>query len=83
MAVGAPGAGDGGLVFIYMGQSHGLNPQHGQVIKSPFQGFAPAFGFSIRGGTDIDNNGYPGFYSILNFFSTPSKFVYSILGSLN
>ncbi|XP_058231875.1 integrin alpha-IIb isoform X1 [Hemibagrus wyckioides] len=59
VAVGAPGAGDGGLVFIYMGQSHGLNPQYGQVIKSPFQSLAPAFGFSIRGGTDIDNNGYP------------------------
>ncbi|KAK3520702.1 hypothetical protein QTP70_030578, partial [Hemibagrus guttatus] len=59
VAVGAPGAGDGGLVFIYLGQSDGLNPQYGQVIKSPFQSLAPAFGFSIRGGTDIDNNGYP------------------------
>ncbi|XP_060757881.1 integrin alpha-IIb isoform X2 [Neoarius graeffei] len=59
VAVGAPGSGEGGLVFIYIGQSDGLNPQYVQVIKSPFQSPAPAFGFSIRGGTDIDNNGYP------------------------
>ncbi|XP_060748803.1 integrin alpha-IIb [Tachysurus vachellii] len=59
VAVGAPGAGDGGMVFIYLGQNDGLNPQYGQVIKSPFQSLAPAFGFSLRGGTDIDNNGYP------------------------
>lgn len=63
VAVGAPGSGEGGQVFIYMGQSNGLNPQYVQVIKSPFQSLAPAFGFSIRGGTDIDNNGYPGFCS--------------------
>ncbi|KAM9457395.1 integrin alpha-IIb [Clarias gariepinus] len=59
VAVGAPGSGEGGLVFIYMGQSDGLNPQYAQVIKSPFQSPTPTFGFSIRGGTDIDNNGYP------------------------
>ncbi|KAF5903798.1 integrin alpha-IIb-like, partial [Clarias magur] len=59
VAVGAPGSGEGGLVFIYMGQSDGLNPQYVQVIRSPFQSPAPTFGFSIRGGTDIDNNGYP------------------------
>lgn len=62
MAVGAPGSEEGGLVFIYMGQSDGLNPQHVQVIESPFQSLASGFGFSMRGGTDIDNNGYPGFY---------------------
>lgn len=61
VAVGAPGAGEGGLVFIYMGKGDGLNPQYVQVIKSPFRSLASAFGFSIRGGTDIDNNGYPGF----------------------
>lgn len=72
MAVGAPGSGEGGLVFIYIGQSDGLNPQYVQVIKSPFQSPAPAFGFSIRGGTDIDNNGYPGFYSILFLSFSPN-----------
>lgn len=63
VAVGAPGSGEGGMVFIYMGQREGLNPQYTQVIRSPFHSHVPAFGFSIRGGTDIDNNGYPGFYS--------------------
>ncbi|KAL6476784.1 hypothetical protein MHYP_G00152830 [Metynnis hypsauchen] len=61
VAVGAPGSGEGGWVFIYMGQSDGLSPQFVQVIESPFQPPKPAsaFGFSIRGGTDIDGNGYP------------------------
>lgn len=78
MAVGAPSSGEGGLVFIYMGQSDGLNPQHVQVIESPFQSPAPAFGFSIRGGTDIDNNGYPGFCSEnLIFFTMLSTFLAS------
>ncbi|XP_036446093.1 integrin alpha-IIb [Colossoma macropomum] len=61
IAVGAPGSGEGGWVFIYMGQSDGLSPQFVQVIESPFQPPKPAsaFGFSLRGGTDIDGNGYP------------------------
>uniref|UniRef100_A0A3B4C857 Integrin alpha-2 domain-containing protein n=1 Tax=Pygocentrus nattereri TaxID=42514 RepID=A0A3B4C857_PYGNA len=61
IAVGAPGSGEGGWVFIYMGQSDGLSQQFVQVIESPFQPPKPAsaFGFSIRGGTDIDGNGYP------------------------
>ncbi|XP_076853291.1 integrin alpha-IIb isoform X2 [Brachyhypopomus gauderio] len=61
VAVGAPGSGEGGLVFIFMGQSGGLNPQYTQVIVSPFKPPRPehAFGFSMRGGTDIDGNGYP------------------------
>ncbi|KAG9264483.1 integrin alpha-IIb [Astyanax mexicanus] len=61
VAVGAPGSGEGGWVFIYMGQSDGLNPHNMQVIESPFQPPKPAaaFGFSLRGGTDIDGNGYP------------------------
>lgn len=66
MAVGAPGSGERGWVFIYMGQSDGLKQQYTQVIESPFQPPKPAsaFGFSIRGGTDIDDNGYPGVYSV-------------------
>ncbi|XP_026859133.2 integrin alpha-IIb [Electrophorus electricus] len=61
VAVGAPGTGGGGLVFIFMGQSGGLNPQYTQVIESPFKSPEPvhAFGFSMRGGMDIDSNGYP------------------------
>ncbi|KAI2666443.1 Integrin alpha-IIb [Labeo rohita] len=61
VAVGAPGSGEGGQVFIYLGQSDGLTNQYVQVIESPFKTLKdpPMFGFSMRGGTDIDDNGYP------------------------
>ncbi|XP_026063556.1 integrin alpha-IIb [Carassius auratus] len=61
VAVGAPGSGEGGQVFIYLGQSDGLTNQYVQLIESPFKTLKdpPMFGFSMRGGTDIDNNGYP------------------------
>ncbi|XP_062874921.1 integrin alpha-IIb [Trichomycterus rosablanca] len=61
VAVGAPGSGEGGLVFIFMGQTDGLNPKYAQVIESPFSSpkLSPAFGFSMRGGTDLDDNGHP------------------------
>ncbi len=66
MAVGAPGSGEGGQVFIYLGQSDGLTDQYAQVIESPFKTLKdpPMFGFSMRGGTDIDDNGYPGMWYI-------------------
>uniref|UniRef100_A0A672N1J9 Integrin alpha-8-like n=1 Tax=Sinocyclocheilus grahami TaxID=75366 RepID=A0A672N1J9_SINGR len=62
VAVGAPGSGEGGQVFIYLGQSDGLTNQYVQVIESPFKTLKdpPMFGFSMRGATDIDDNGYPG-----------------------
>ncbi|XP_069490382.1 integrin alpha-IIb isoform X2 [Ambystoma mexicanum] len=60
IAVGAPfGGSDGrGRVYIYSGQSEGVNSQPTQVLESPF---APpsGFGFSLKGASDIDNNGYP------------------------
>uniref|UniRef100_A0A8C2AY88 Integrin, alpha 2b n=1 Tax=Cyprinus carpio TaxID=7962 RepID=A0A8C2AY88_CYPCA len=61
VAVGAPGSGEGGQVFIYLGQSDGLSNQYVQLIESPFKTLKdpPMFGFSMRGGTDIDDNGYP------------------------
>uniref|UniRef100_A0A672MWZ8 Integrin alpha-8-like n=1 Tax=Sinocyclocheilus grahami TaxID=75366 RepID=A0A672MWZ8_SINGR len=61
VAVGAPGSGEGGQVFIYLGQSDGLTNQYVQVIESPFKTLKdpPMFGFSMRGATDIDDNGYP------------------------
>uniref|UniRef100_A0A8C9S5I8 Integrin, alpha 2b n=1 Tax=Scleropages formosus TaxID=113540 RepID=A0A8C9S5I8_SCLFO len=62
VAVGAPFSGDGGRVFVFRGQAEGLMLQHSQVLPSPFQALAApaAFGFTLRGGTDIDTNGYPG-----------------------
>ncbi|NXR84310.1 ITA2B protein, partial [Pycnonotus jocosus] len=59
VAVGAPQGGDSGSgqVFIFRGQSEGLAPVPTQRLDSPFPGPA-AFGFSLRGATDLDGNGY-------------------------
>ncbi|NXX02357.1 ITA2B protein, partial [Larus smithsonianus] len=61
VAVGAPLGGDGGSgqVFIFCGQSEGLMAAPTQRLDSPFPGPA-AFGFALRGATDLDGNGYPG-----------------------
>ncbi|XP_053944665.1 integrin alpha-IIb isoform X2 [Cuculus canorus] len=60
VAVGAPFGGDGGSgqVFIFRGQSEGLMPVPTQRLNSPFPG-PSAFGFALRGATDLDGNGYP------------------------
>lgn len=59
VAVGAPQGGDSGSgqVFIFRGQSEGLAPVPTQRLDSPFPGPA-AFGFALRGATDLDDNGY-------------------------
>ncbi|NXP44967.1 ITA2B protein, partial [Heliornis fulica] len=59
VAVGAPLGGDGGSgqVFIFRGQSEGLMPVPTQRLDSPLPGPA-AFGFALRGATDLDDNGY-------------------------
>lgn len=61
VAVGAPLGGDSGSgqVFIFRGQSEGLMPVPTQCLDSPFPGPA-AFGFALRGATDLDGNGYLG-----------------------
>ncbi|NWY75999.1 ITA2B protein, partial [Erithacus rubecula] len=58
VAVGAPQGGDSGSgqVFIFLGQSEGLAPVPTQRLDSPFPGPA-AFGFALRGATDLDGNG--------------------------
>ncbi|XP_029429548.1 integrin alpha-IIb [Rhinatrema bivittatum] len=60
VAVGAPFAGrdERGRVYIYGGQSTGVIAHPTQVLESPFTGRS-AFGFSLKGATDIDKNGYP------------------------
>uniref|UniRef100_A0A8D0GVU0 Integrin subunit alpha 2b n=1 Tax=Sphenodon punctatus TaxID=8508 RepID=A0A8D0GVU0_SPHPU len=60
VAVGAPFAGrdGGGCVYIFRGYSEGLGTVPAQVLDSPFPGHA-AFGFAVRGASDIDVNGYP------------------------
>ncbi|NXH33731.1 ITA2B protein, partial [Myiagra hebetior] len=59
VAVGAPQGGDSGSgqVFIFRGQSEGLAPVPTQRLDSPFPGPA-AFGFALRGATDLDGDGY-------------------------
>ncbi|XP_071319798.1 integrin alpha-IIb [Trachinotus anak] len=61
VAVGAPWSGDSGRgqVFIYLGNSNGLSAMPSQVIDSPLPSSRTAFGFTLRGGADIDGNGYP------------------------
>ncbi|KAM6163562.1 integrin alpha-IIb [Rhynchocyon petersi] len=60
VAVAAPYGGSNGLgqVLVFRGQSEGLNSRPSQVLDSPFPK-GSAFGFSLRGATDIDDNGYP------------------------
>uniref|UniRef100_A0A8C5L212 Integrin alpha-IIb n=1 Tax=Jaculus jaculus TaxID=51337 RepID=A0A8C5L212_JACJA len=60
VAVAAPYGGPSGRgqVLVFLGQSEGLNPRPSQVLDSPFS-TGSAFGFSLRGAVDIDDNGYP------------------------
>ncbi|XP_026812999.1 integrin alpha-PS2-like isoform X2 [Rhopalosiphum maidis] len=64
-AVGAPydGPNELGAVYIYHGTKTGVREKYSQVIKSEdvSVGARPisTFGFSLSGGTDLDNNQYP------------------------
>ncbi|KAK2506387.1 hypothetical protein MC885_020142 [Smutsia gigantea] len=60
IAVGAPygGSSGRGQVLVFLGQSEGLTSRPSQVLDSPFP-TGSGFGFSLRGATDIDDNGYP------------------------
>ncbi|KAM5135308.1 integrin alpha-IIb-like [Mantella aurantiaca] len=60
VAVGSPfgGHSGAGCVYIYKGEKSGLSTQPSQILESPQE--APSrFGFTLRGGEDIDQNGYP------------------------
>lgn len=61
VAVAAPYGGPSGRgqVLVFLGQSEGLSSRPSQVLDSPFPA-GSGFGFSLRGATDIDDNGYPG-----------------------
>ncbi|XP_058417162.1 integrin alpha-IIb [Diceros bicornis minor] len=60
VAVAAPFGGPSGRgqVLVFLGQSEGLSSHPSQVLDSPFS-TGSGFGFSLRGATDIDDNGYP------------------------
>ncbi|XP_051925586.1 integrin alpha-3b isoform X2 [Hippocampus zosterae] len=59
-AVGAPFHGTG-KVYIWMGSKEGISEEPSQVIKgkSVENGGFQTFGYSISGGMDMDDNGYP------------------------
>lgn len=61
VAVAAPYGGPSGQgqVLVFLGESKGLSPRPSQVLDSPFS-TGSGFGFSLRGGIDVDDNGYPG-----------------------
>ncbi|XP_053555952.1 integrin alpha-IIb [Bombina bombina] len=60
VAVGAPFGGKtgSGCVYIYRGGNSGLSAQPSQVLE-PTLPPNSRFGFALRGGMDIDDNGYP------------------------
>lgn len=67
MAISCPFGGENkqGLVLIYNGHAGGLREKPSQVIAGQWASAAPSalpasFGYALRGGKDLDNNGYPG-----------------------
>jgi len=61
LAVGAPYEG-AGAVYIYYGSADGLPPVHSQRIYArdlASNTAFSAFGASLAGGADLDDNGYP------------------------
>ncbi|KAJ8260157.1 hypothetical protein GJAV_G00177730 [Gymnothorax javanicus] len=63
VAVGSPFGGEEqqGLVLIYHGHADGLKATPSQVLAGQWASgtLPPIFGFSMRGNTDLDMNGYP------------------------
>ncbi|XP_029442704.1 integrin alpha-V-like [Rhinatrema bivittatum] len=63
IAIAAPYGGDEkrGLVYIYNGRAAGLNSAPSQVLEGQWasQTVPPSFGYSLKGATDVDQNGYP------------------------
>ncbi|XP_078280544.1 integrin alpha-8-like [Rhinoraja longicauda] len=63
VAVGAPLAGEdgNGRVFIYLGHATGLHQRPFQQLKGMWATDvkSAAFGFSLKGGLDIDSNNFP------------------------
>uniref|UniRef100_A0A8D2N6L4 Integrin, alpha V n=1 Tax=Zonotrichia albicollis TaxID=44394 RepID=A0A8D2N6L4_ZONAL len=64
VAVAAPYGGEDkrGLVYIYNGGASGLNAIPSQVLEGQWAArtMPPSFGYSLKGATDVDKNGYPG-----------------------
>lgn len=78
IAIGAPfdGKDKRGMVFIFNGNSKGLSAKPSQVLEGMWgSSLAPSFfGFSIRGGKDLDGNGYPDL--IVGAFGVDTALIY-------
>ncbi|XP_075701447.1 integrin alpha-IIb [Rhinoderma darwinii] len=75
VAVGSPfgGKSGGGCVYIYKGERSGLSTQPSQILENPLP--TPSkFGFTLRGGKDIDGNGYPDL--VVGAFGADTVYVY-------
>nr|BAS21495.2 cd41 antigen [Dryophytes japonicus] len=75
VAVGSPfgGKSGGGCVFIYKGEKSGLSTQPSQTLENPLS--TPSkFGFTLRGGKDFDDNGYPDL--IVGAFGADTVYLY-------
>lgn len=63
IAIAAPYGGEDkkGLVYIFNGRSTGLNSVPSQILQGQWaaQSMPPSFGYSMKGATDVDRNGYP------------------------
>ncbi|XP_050311536.1 integrin alpha-PS1 [Anthonomus grandis grandis] len=56
VAIGAPYENNYGAVYVYLGSDEGLREKPSQVMSFPQ---LSTFGYSLSGGLDMDNNGYP------------------------
>lgn len=61
LAVGAPYDVNGGSVYIFMGSSSGIKSTPAQIIRASTVSSLglSTFGYSLSGGLDMDQNGYP------------------------
>ncbi|XP_053554514.1 integrin alpha-V [Bombina bombina] len=63
IAIAAPYGGEHkrGLVYIYNGRPTGVSSVPSQVIEGQWASktMPPSFGYSLKGATDVDQNGYP------------------------
>lgn len=64
IAIAAPYGGEDkkGIVYIFNGRPTGLNAVPSQILEGKWaaRSMPPSFGYSMKGATDIDKNGYPG-----------------------
>uniref|UniRef100_A0A8V8TKF7 Integrin alpha-V n=1 Tax=Homo sapiens TaxID=9606 RepID=A0A8V8TKF7_HUMAN len=79
IAIAAPYGGEDkkGIVYIFNGRSTGLNAVPSQILEGQWaaRSMPPSFGYSMKGATDIDKNGYPDL--IVGAFGVDRAILYS------